>query len=540
MEEIKNEKPVADKEEKPVEGKTGNPAAGKVEKPAKARKKKKKWLKPVIILAIIAAVIAFIAIKAGNSTAGYTQEKAELRDIKTYHSFTGNIAPVEEENVMPSASTSQQVKEVLVEEGDEVKKGDVLFKLDTANLEEQIKELQASMNAASKQNSVAIALAQKTYDDYKSNMDASLNSSVIQAQSALDSSYSALVGAQQKYNTEVGLNAKGWSSAMLTATSQVDQAYSALRSAELLNDAGSTDTTKAGLNSARENYSNAVDSYEASKVNEDSNLTTLYDALITAQTSYLDALDSYNSTVTASDQQLGMYALQVEQAKAAADTTANQLKLADLQRQLNNCTVTAPRDGIVTALPAKKGDMTVAGTSMATVTSFDQMKIDIKINEYDILGVKEGKKVEIGVDALDKTYEGTISKIAKVATIDNGVSYFKSEVDFKADDDTRSGMSVEVKLPINDLSQVVTVSADAISTEKDGTAYVNVYAADGKTVTKQKVTCGATNGTYTQITDGLKEGDVVLKPITVSDVMMNGQVEEDSGEAGNDNAGATE
>ena len=97
-----------------------------------------------------------------------------------------------------------------------------------------------------------------------------------------------------------------------------------------------------------------------------------------------------------------------------------------------------------------------------------------------------------------------------MADVDNGVSYFTSEVDFNGDADSRAGMSVEVKLITNDVKKAVSVSSSAIQTASDGTAYVMKYAEDGKTAVQQKVTIGITDGIYTQITEGLTAGDKVL------------------------------
>ena len=506
----------------------------KKEKKNTGKKKKKKWLKPLLIILVIAAIGGVLYFRGKSGVTGYTEEKVELRNIKTYHSFTGNIEPVKEEKVYPS-STPLKIKKINVEEGDQVKAGDVLMELNTDDLTESIKEQQATMHALEKTNALTVKNAQKTYDDYKTNMDDHLNAAVLTAKQVMDTDYATLVTAQRAFNNEVKLNNNGLSTTILTSITAVNTAYDSVRTAEATNKMTNNDSTSAAATSAWAGYNDAVNGFEAAKQNEENQLTNLYSQLITAQTGYLDALDSYNAALRTADQTLSGYALQIESARAAADNSVNQLKLANLQKQVKDCTLTAPVDGVVTSLPVKEGDMTVAGNNVATITNFDKMKVDIKINEYDILGVENGKKVNIDVDALSKTYEGSIAKVAKVATVDNGVSYFKSEVDFTADKDTRSGMSVEVKLPIYDLKNVPTISSDTISTDTDGTTYVMVYSADKKQTVKQKVTCGATDGTYTQITKGLKDGQTVLQPLSKTPVVSNS-----SGDGNSDSTGTSE
>ncbi len=492
-------------------------------------------------IAILAVAGIFFLVTRSSTGKEYAEEQVQLRDIKTYHSFTGTIEPVTEQNVLPDV-TGTKVQELKVEEGDAVHKGDVLMVLDSTSITESIKELEANMSVSQKTNALSIAEGEKNYNDYKSNLDQGLNSSVLQSQQSIDSAMATLVNAQKTFNDEVKLNNQGLSNTILTAMKSVDSAYNTAESAELSADQagdavdkaknrldGANDATRQTLQDAKDSadnaqesanlsvsqawdsYNNAVKSYQAAKQNEENSLTGYYDSLITAQTSYLNALDNYNAASATAQQTLQTYKLKVQEAKASADSSVNELKLADLKRQLQECQVTAPIDGTVTKLSAHVGDMTTAAVSLATVTSFDKMKVDIKINEYDIQGAAEGKNVEIQVDALaNKSYAGKIAKISKVAEVDNGVSYFTSEVDFTGDADSRGGMSVEVKLVTNDVKQAVTVSSSAIQTASDGTAYVMKYAEDGKKAVQQPVSIGITDGIDTQITEGLTAGDKVL------------------------------
>lgn len=536
IQKAEKEKQIAEKKEKKLAEKEAARLKAEEKKAAgkknSGKKKKRKWLKPLIIVLVIAGIGAFLYFRGKSGVTGYTEEKVELRNIKTYHSFTGNIEPVTEENVYPS-STQLKIKKINVEEGDEVKEGDVLMELDTDDLQESIKEQQATIQAADKTNALGVQTAQKNYDDYKNNMTDHLNSTVLTAKQLMDTDYAALVTAQRAFNSEVALNNKGLSDTILTSINAVNSAYDLVRNAEAAKKSGTDDSKDATATSAWSGYNDAVTSFEAAKQKEENQLTTLYSQLITAQTAYLDALDSYNAALRTADQTLAGFALQIETARATNDNTVNKLKLANLQRQLKDCTVTAPISGVVTNLAVKEGDMTVSGTKLATVTDFDKMKVDIKINEYDILGVSNGKKVNIDVDALHKVYQGEIAKVAKVATVDNGVSYFKSEVDFTADQDTRSGMSVEVKMPIYDLKNVPTISSDAISTDTDGTTYVMVYSADKKQAVKQKITCGATDGTYTQITKGLKNGQTILQSLAKLQASSSATVDDGNSDNGN-------
>ncbi len=486
-----------------------------------------------------------------KSIAGYSEEQVKLRDIVNYHSFTGTIAPVSQKNILPEVSGCK-VETIYVQEGQEVKEGDILMTLDAQSIEDKIAELEATINAAEKSTAASISAAQQTYSSYKKDLNDGLNSSIQSAKATMDNAYSALVTAQQKYNDEVNLNNQQMSSSIMSAKQSVDSALSSLQSAQ-----SSLDSAELTLSQAKESrqiaensgvsgdalkeydqkiasaelqvssartevssretlYNDAVTAYEAAKVGEENSLTALYDALIQAQSTYVNAVDSYNAAVRSSETQLQSYANSVQTAQAGSSSQdANKIQLENLKKQLEDCNVTSPMDGVITNINVKEGDyIYTSATSAAaamSVSSFDTMKIDVKISEYDIQGVEEGDNVTVNIDALDKDYTGTFKTIAKVATVENGVSYFKAEVTFDGDEDARSGMSAEVRLTFSEALNATSVNNDHIQTADDGTPFVYVYENDKKKSRKeQPVTLGVTDGTYTEITEGLYPGDTIL------------------------------
>ncbi len=533
-----------------------------------AKIKKKTWkrfIKWGVIAAIIVAVVLYFRNAAGNVAQSlYNEDKASLRDIQTYHTFTGTTEPVDSLDVIPSV-TGVKVTEVMVEVGDEVKSGDVLMTLDTYNIQNQIDQLSTSMDVSDTQSAISIAQAQKSYDDLKYEIDNGLNTQLQNALNGIDTAFASLVTAQENYNNEVELNNRQLSDKISTAIHNVDTAYSTVSNAQTSLSRAQEDLSKAednglsgdsltqykravedaqsSVDSAWDSYNYAVSMYEAAKMKEEDSLTSLYDNLITAQINYLNAIDSYNAAVLSVNQELEGYQLTIQSAVAGSNDSVNQLKLADLQKQLSDCTITAPMDGIVSKLPAEEGSYVQAAGSVATVTDYSQMKIAVKIGEYDILGVNEGDSVIVSIDALEATYDGTIKKIARDATVQGGVSYFEAEVEIEADEVVRSGMSAEVKLIIEDVKQVVSVPSAAVVADSNGEYFVYVKdPADPKNTTPVQipVTIGVTDGSYTQITQGLSEGDDILVPKTDSMALLMQEMSDRRDGASSSDGGANE
>ena len=87
-------------------------------------------------------------------------------------------------------------------------------------------------------------------------------------------------------------------------------------------------------------------------------------------------------------------------------------------------------------------------------------------------------------------------------------------VEFWADnpkDLLKSGMFAKVDITLAEKKGAVSIAKKSLYTEEDGSAYVFVPSADGKTAQKKPVTVGFENTNYLEITEGLKEGDVILE-----------------------------
>ena len=106
-------------------------------------KKKHHPVRWVILLVLVLVAVYLYRNWPGTGTeeVSYLPATATTQDLTTSDSFTGAIAAVDSQSVV-SAISGAKVIEVDVEEGDMVEAGDVIAKLDTTSVEQQIRELQ--------------------------------------------------------------------------------------------------------------------------------------------------------------------------------------------------------------------------------------------------------------------------------------------------------------------------------------------------------------------------------------------------------------
>ncbi len=492
------------------------------------------------VVVIIALIVVFM-MKGSGRTSNLVEETPAFRDIYTYKSFVGNVEPSEDTSVI--SKVSQQVTQLLVEEGDTVKTGDVIAVIDSSSVEQNITKTEIALSSSETSNSYNISDAQRNYDNYKEALDNGLNSSLNSAQNTLDNAYNSLEQAKEDYDTTIwrvdnGVDTSTQAQYSARETAQaaynaaeekaksLQEAYDAAKKAyedaqtgasggdavslenlqETYRQAESAlNTGKAELESAKEALEKAQSDFAWAKQNI---IETKQAAIDNAQTSYDTALKNYEVTKLSVEQQLESYKAALDKTKSTASTASTELELQQLKDSLADYTIYAPCDGTVTELNITEGGMVTNGASVATISNLSAMKVAINVDEYSILDTGAGSSVKIMIDSIGKSYESTITRVSDTASLNNGVSYFEATVDFTADEYVKSGMSVEVRLTSTDKKDVLTISADALHYNDDNTAYVLVKNGDTQEI--RNIETGVTDGNYVEILSGLEPEDIVL------------------------------
>lgn len=506
--------------------------------------KKKKFFtaKKIVILVILVVVIGFVAYSCSKvkDLAKYTTVEAQRRDIMTYLEFTGNIAPVEDSKVY--SKVSGNVLDVLVEEGSYVKEGDVIAILDSKEVEYQIALSEKNLEKLKLQNQYTIKDAKTSLSNIQTQIDSGLNKTFNMAETSLHEAEKAFETAAENYNeARVDyLEAKadydaGKSDSVISAKKAKDSAAISydisVYNASKMYDKESDDWNYATLQ-ARVSYENAKKDLEEAKKKDKERVDELEKLQDDAKKRYEeairtleDAVRDYQTTHMGMDQELQGYKDVVSKNSALLTTETDEMQLEHLKESLDDYVIKSNLDGYIITLGIQKGDTVgTVTTPVAEIMNLDTMQVDIKIDEYDLAQVSVGEKVDIYVNALDTHYEGIISKMARIASGTNGVSYIDATVEFQADEKIISGLSAEIKLVKVDEKDILTLPTEVIEYEQDNRAYVLQYDDKGNE-TKKYVSIGVSDGEYTQITEGITDGEAVLKKPTIEDISMMMEVE---------------
>ncbi|MCR4406512.1 MAG: efflux RND transporter periplasmic adaptor subunit [Anaerolineae bacterium] len=148
-----------------------------------------------------------------------------------------------------------------------------------------------------------------------------------------------------------------------------------------------------------------------------------------------------------SEEQVAAARAQVQQAEAA---------LATLEVQLAKTLICAPGDGIVVERVAHVGELAVPGVALLTIANLDEVTLTVYIPEKDLGRVQLGQVAEVTVDAYpDRIFRGQVVYIASEA------EFTPKNVQTK-EERVNTVFAVKVRIPNPDHALKPGIPADAV------------------------------------------------------------------------------
>ena len=227
-----------------------------------------------------------------------------------------------------------------------------------------------------------------------------------------------------------------------------------------------------------------------------------------------------------------------------ADVAAAQAKVDAAQATLNQASIIAPIDGVVTQALSLPGDVvgsqsvasalssasgqtasgqtTTAGQSASSGQSASQgeaafridnlsgLLVDVQVSEVDINSVAAGQNVTLTLDAISNTtYHGTVLRVAQAGDVSSGAVNFTVTVQMTdADNQVKPGMTAAVNIIVKQVKDQLLVPNRAVRLVNDQRV---VYILKNGVPQEVKISLGATSDTQSAITGGdLKEGDLLI------------------------------
>jgi len=393
-------------------------------------------------------------------------------------SATGSIAP--EAEVTLTFELGGKVEEIFVEKGQMVKAGDPLAELETASLELQVAQTQATLalNEAKLQQAMKeasaedIAAAEADLASAKANYEkvkaGPTEEELIVAKADMEKAAIALQEAQAEYDQV----------AWMPGVSALPQS--------------------AALQQASIDYERAKADYQqVAQPPTESELKSAWAQVVQAQTQ----LDKLRKNPEPED--VAIAQAQVDQAQA---------QLEEAQLTLKKAVITAPFDGVVASLGAEVSEWVSSSTPMVVLVDISSFHIDVEVDEIDISQIAVGQEVLITLDALpDEEIAGHVEAIAPTASVGDGVvSYVVTVVIEPTDALLRPGMSANTTITTARNENALIVPNRYIQIDREnGKMYVERLEEDGLT-SRVEIETGMRSEFDSEVVAGLEEGDTLV------------------------------
>lgn len=276
-------------------------------------------------------------------------------------------------------------------------------------------------------------------------------------------------------------------------------------------------TLMSEMQSAKATYNGAKASYDYQKKLYERNLK-LHEKQLISDTDYEQSLFNYKNAQAS-----------FEQSKAA---------LAKAERNLSYATITSPIDGVVTSKDVEEGQTVASGFETPTLfniaADLTKMQVVADVDEADIADVKEGCRVTFTVDAYpDDVFEGMVKQVrlgstnsssSSSSTSSSSTTVVTYEVVISADN---PDLKLKPRLTAN--ATIYTLTHDNVLTApskalrftpnkelagnrkiQDCQAEHKVWTLENNTFVAHPVKTGISDGTHTEITEGITEGTAVV------------------------------
>lgn len=477
---------------------------------------KRKWK-----MAAIAGVIVILAgavwyYQTGNKnvvvaearTATVTRDKIEVKV-----SETGSVQPSTSRSIVPNVSGT--IAKINFRNGQQVKKGDLLFELNNDSIDSQIKNARLNLEQAQLQynsliddrqqkyvnapitgqittlevengqgvqkNSVLMEISDTTRLEFKVPVNAA-QINLIKPGQVVDVTAPSLMTTFQGRVKKVDRNGTPGSdgSRMYTVTVEISNLGALSPGLEVQADIH----TANGIETA----------YESSTLEWAQTVTLRAPASGTLKNFTLDASD-----YVAKGQRLGYI---INDDTDSTDLRAQELKtqqarltLAEAQKDLADCKIYAPVDGQITLNTSEAnetrssgsgssssgensttywqvGDQATTSSVLATIIGNNGMQVTVPVDEVDVGKVQLGQKAAITVDAIpDKVFDGTVAGIASKGTEQNGVSTFDVTVSIDKSQGLKENMTANVEILVAQKDNALLLPVEAVQ-EQQGKKFV--------------------------------------------------------------------
>ncbi len=530
------------------------------EKQAKRRKRKKmvkRIIKTLVVLVILVVAGLFVykhffeSKPTETNEIKYTEVVVSRRDIREELSGSGTLESADSYTL--SSRVSGEILSDTFSEGDTVNKDDVLYVIDSSNVDSNIERAHNTLSQSQKTYNEKVAdlkelIISAPISGTVSGLNLDTGDSVNKNAAVMTIKNTSTLTIKEYYSVEykdeiyVGMGATvSIPGQMLNVSGKVSEISTLTRASETgvlcfpvtieIQNPGSLSVGTAAtawldggiypsITSTEGLFASAVKVVYAGVSGEVEKLNVENGDTVSAGMVLLEL-----SSETLEDE--------IERAEDAVEDA--QISVDNLGDTLENYTVKAPINGTVVHKVLKAGESAENGATLCMIYDLSYLTVTLAVDELDIMSVAVGQKATVTADAaVGKVFEGVVTRVGVNGTTSGGVTTYPVDVRIDMTNGLLPGMNVDVVIAVREVTDVLALPADAIERgnkvlRKTADGTTGEGAPDGYEYVNVEI--GMADENYVEILSGLEEGDTVAYiPKTISSnndffsMMMSGNM----------------
>jgi HlyD family secretion protein len=209
-------------------------------------------------------------------------------------------------------------------------------------------------------------------------------------------------------------------------------------------------------------------------------------------------------------------------AEAEANVAQAQAAVDRAEEELANATIRAPIGGRILARDIEIGspvssilNMGAAATPVITMGDISHVFVRGRVDETEIGHLRLGQPARIRVETFkDRTFQGKVTQISPMGVERDNVTNFEVRVSIDNPGNAlKANMTANAEIVLEERANVVLVPEAAITYDAERNASVEVLDVAQRTGRRRvPVKVGISNGTRTQIVEGLQAGERIVLP----------------------------
>jgi RND family efflux transporter MFP subunit len=184
--------------------------------------------------------------------------------------------------------------------------------------------------------------------------------------------------------------------------------------------------------------------------------------------------------------------------------------LAAAQKQVRDCQVEAPVNGIIQKKVVNPGTYVEAQGVLFSLVDNRQLELEAQVASSDLAPVKRGQKVNFSINSFPEVaFDGRVREISPAVESESRAALVRIQVENRSGR-LRAGMFSQGEILIGRESEAVVVPMSAVYRDDTSSAQAFVYVIEKDKASRRPVTLGQERSVKVRVLEGLKPGDLLI------------------------------